>query len=327
MIIGGSGQIGLAAAPRLVAAGWRVIAVQRARFESTPEGVETILIDRDEPVALARVVGGGVDAIIDTIAYDEGHARQLLALRGRVGAFVVISSASVYRDAEGRTLDEAAGNGFPRFPEPIGEDQPTVAPGPATYSTRKAALERVLLDQDDAPVTILRPCAIHGVGSRWPREWFFVKRILDGRRAVPLAWDGQSRFHTTATVNIAALIEVVLDNPGVRALNIADPVAPSVREIGEAIARIYGHDWRLIPFKGAPRDGVGDNPWAVPCPLVVDLARAEALGWRPVAHYADVVAPACRSIEESARRGLPFAPYLSTMFDYDAEDQWLAARG
>jgi hypothetical protein len=55
----------------------------------------------------------------------------------RVGALVVVSSASVYRDAAGRTLDEAAASGFPELPVPIPETQPTVEPGAATYSTRK----------------------------------------------------------------------------------------------------------------------------------------------------------------------------------------------
>jgi hypothetical protein len=49
----------------------------------------------------------------------------------RVGALVVVSSASVYRDA-GRTLDEAAASGFPELPVPIPETQPTVEPGAAT---------------------------------------------------------------------------------------------------------------------------------------------------------------------------------------------------
>ena len=108
-------------------------------------------------------------------------------LQTDVGTLIVISSASVYRDAEGRSLDEAASGGFPDLPVPIGEDQPTVSPGPQTYSTRKAALEQALLENSRRPVTILRPCAIHGEGSRHPREWWFVKRILDGRREVPLA--------------------------------------------------------------------------------------------------------------------------------------------
>jgi hypothetical protein len=50
--------------------------------------------------------------VIDTVAYTAAHGGQLLQVQGSVGAFVVISSASVYRDATGRTLDESRATGF-----------------------------------------------------------------------------------------------------------------------------------------------------------------------------------------------------------------------
>lgn len=328
LIIGGSGQIGRATALALAADGWRVVRAQRGGDdpELSSEGVECVRLDREEPGAIEKAIGAGVDALIDTIAYDAPHARQLLGVQADVGAFVVISSASVYRDADGRTLDEAAEHGFPRLPNPISEDQPTVAPGPETYSTRKARLEETLLHEARRPVTILRPCAIHGPGSRAPREWFFVRRILDGRRRVPLAYGGESRFHTAATVNIAELTRVVLAAPATQVLNIADPTAPSAAEIGAMIAAFYGHDWRLEPFEGRPVGGVGAHPWCVPRPIIVDMARAEALGYRAAATYRDVVGVACRSAEALAAAGVAFAPYLATMFDYAAEDGWLEAR-
>ena len=329
MIVGGSGQIGRAVSRSLLANGWRVIAAQRRGGLEDHEQVEPerVFLDREQPGALAKAIGAGVDALIDTIAYDEGHARQLLDIQADVGAFVVISSASVYRDAEGRTLDEALETGFPRLPEPIGEDQPTVAAGPQTYSTRKVALERALLDAAKRPVTIVRPCAIHGPGSRHPREWFFVKRILDGRREVPLAWGGRSRFHTSATGNIAELIRVALAAPETRILNAADPEALTVEVIGAAIARVYRHDWRLNPFDGPPIGGVGASPWAIPHPLVVDMSRAQAMGYRPATRYEEAVGDACRSAEAAARAGVAFPPYLTRMFDYAAEDAFLAERG
>src|ERR671936_594471 len=49
-------------------------------------------------------------------------------------------------DDAGRGFDtQGEPDGFPGYPVPIPETQPTVAPGEATYSTRKAALERELL--------------------------------------------------------------------------------------------------------------------------------------------------------------------------------------
>jgi nucleoside-diphosphate-sugar epimerase len=322
LIVGGSGQIGRAVAARLQSAGWAVTAAQRGPSDALP-GIETVVLDRAENGAVARAVAAGVDALIDTVAYDEGHARQLLEVQEDVGAFVVISSASVYRDEHGRTIDEAAKNGFPTYPVPIPETHATVDPGPETYSTRKIALEQALLQGARRPVTVLRPCAIHGPGSRALREWFFVRRILDGRRAVPLAWNGESRFHTAAAVNIAALVELVLGLSGARVLNIADPEAPTVTEIGETIAHLYDHDWRLVPFDGPPRGSVGSHPWGIPKPVVVDLSAAHALGYQPAAHYGEAVAAACQWAEAAAGAGMSHPSYIDRMFDYAAEDALL----
>ena len=56
-------------------------------------------------------------------------------------------------------------------------------------------MEQHLLDESAALVTVLRPCAIHGLGSRHPREWWFVKRILDRRPDHTSGVWGTSRFH------------------------------------------------------------------------------------------------------------------------------------
>jgi nucleoside-diphosphate-sugar epimerase len=326
LIIGGTGQIGLATSAHLAAAGWRVTIVQR-RPAAPPPGGASLVLDRAEPGALARAVGGGFDAVIDTVAYNEDHATQLAEVAGDVGAFVVISSASVYRDAAGRTLDEARATGFPEFPVPIGEDHPTTPPGPATYSTRKVALELKLLESIARPLTILRPCAIHGPGSSQPREWFFIKRILDGRRAVPLAWNGASRFHTSATANIAALIAAVLERPGPPILNIADAEALTVTQIGKAIAEAHHTALEIVPMEGPPSRRVGGNPWGVPRPMIVDTSRAAATGYKPVTTYREAIGETCRSITAAAKAGADFPPYILDLFDYAAEDAWLATRG
>ena len=132
--------------------------------------------------------------LVDVAAFTVEDATQLNTLSGRLGSMVAISSASVYTDAEGRTLDEASNlETFPLFPVPIPEDQPTVAGSEETYSTRKVALERELLD---GPIrtAVIRPAAIHGPGSRLPRELFVVKRILDGRDVVVLVDNGEVAF-------------------------------------------------------------------------------------------------------------------------------------
>jgi nucleoside-diphosphate-sugar epimerase len=221
-ILGGTGQIGRAVAGDLIEQGWRVTVAHRGTHplpnDLSERGVEVVLIDREEPGGLARALRSGADALIDMIAFGLDHARQLIEVQDGVGTLVVILSSSVYCDALGKTLDEARQNGFPDLPVPIPETQRTVDPGPATYSTRKIAVERTLLDHAKTPVTVLRPGAIHGPGPRLPREWWFVKRILEGRKVIPLAYRGTSRFHTTSVANIAALTRVDLAGPQVQGI-------------------------------------------------------------------------------------------------------------
>lgn len=336
-ILGGTGQIGRAVAGDLLAAGWNVTVSHRGAHpppeQLVERGARIAVLDRDNPGSLSRALGTGADALIDTTAYDLGHARQLITVQGSIGSFVVISSSSVYRDNLGRTLDEASQNGFPEFPDPIAETQPTVDPGPTTYSTRKIALERHLLDESAAPVTILRPCAIHGLESRLPREWWFVKRILDHRRAIPLAYRGTSRFHTSSVANIAALTRVAVETPGHRVLNIADPSAPSVADIAAFIAQHLDYDGRIVEVdEQIYPPSVGRTPWSVPRPFVLDCQAALELGYSPATTYADAAKLVCDWLVATAGDGdwkerFPvLARYPRDLFDYAVEDEFFGAQ-
>lgn len=142
---------------------------------------------------------------------------------------------------------------------------------------------------------------------------------------VPLAWSGASRFHTSATANIAELVRVVLGRPGTRVVNAVDPDALTASEIGAAIAASYAYEWRLHTVDGPPIGGVGGHPWAIPRPIVMDMTRAAALGYRPVARYEEAVGDACRSIEMLAAAGAAFPDYILKLFNYAAEDAFLQA--
>ncbi len=210
-LLGGGGQVGRAAARRLVEEGWEVTIGTRSG--RALEGAAGVSVDRGEPSALATALDGGVDLLLDCICYDEEQAEQLLQVGDRVGGLVVLSSLSVYADEQGRSLDEAhTPEEFPVFPVPVTEEQPTVAPGPATYSTSKVAIERRLLSQHRVPVTVLRPGAIHGPHSVHAREWFFVKRALDALPAVVLptgGWVGEHGENVTSNPRADPYVAVV----------------------------------------------------------------------------------------------------------------------
>lgn len=191
-------------------------------------------------------------------------------------------------------------------------------------------MERTLLDRASKPVVILRPCAIHGVGSTHPREWWFVKRMMDRRPFIPLAYRGESRFHTSAAKNIAALIGIVLENPRTRILNVADKTAFSLIEIGRAIAHHLHYSGRFVPVNddGYP-PAIGATPWSVPAPFTLDNGAAIALGYAPFA-YDETVGPVCDWLMRTGgtsdwkSRFPVLASYPYEQFDYAAENEYLA---
>ena len=331
LLIGGTGQVGRALAGRLVECGWEVRIVSRTG--GLPEslgklGVCAVRADRGSRGELDTAVGQGADVVVDIIAFTQRDAEQLNALAGRVGSVVAISSASVYVDEHGRTLDEATSvETFPELPVPIPETNPTVEPSDRTYSTRKVAMEQSLLD-GPLEATLVRACAIHGPGSRLPRELYFVRRALDGRGAIVLVSNGKSRFHTTSVDNLAELVRLAAEHPAKRVVNCGDPEPPTVRDIGRAVVAAMDHSFEevLVPESGYERKELS-NPWAVPRPLIVDMSRAEKdLGYRPVTTYAEAVRDTCAWLVAEASHRDWGDTYLGRYFNYEAEDRLLAER-
>lgn len=336
VVIGASGQIGRPTVAALERDGWDVTAASRGggRDGSWGEGVRAVRLDRTGDGALAAVVGDGCDLVVDVVAYDAGHARQLTDLAGRIGSAVVISSVSVYEDAKGRgfdTLDEP--DGFPAYPVPVAETQPTVAPGETTSSARKAALERELLAKgEELPTTVLRAGAVHGPYSPLPRELYFVKRHLDGRGRRVLAYSGESRFHPASARNIAELVRLAAARPGSRVLNAGDPQAPTVAGIAAAIDAVMGTEPETTLVDGPPPAGsVGRTPWSGPLPVVLDMSAAEReLGYRPVVSYEESLPETLEWLRQRLAEGdwrecFPLlARAYPDLFDYAAEDAWSA---
>jgi nucleoside-diphosphate-sugar epimerase len=332
VVIGISGQIGTAAARRMLNEDWTVRGLHNAEVPLPDDlrDVETILGDRNDDAALAAVLTGGVEGVVDTIAFTSTHADQLLRFADEIGALAVISSIAVYADDDGHSV----GNGSPRWTAPIQESQALVPATDETYGGGKVKLEETLLRANRLPVSVLRPAAVCGPGSRHLREWWLIKRVLDGRRIVPLKYRGLSRFHPSSTANIAALAMHCLELAGSRILNAADPDCPTVREIADLVARAMNHEWELIALTDEQSTGpVGETPWTDPNPIVLDTSASLETGYKPAVTYASAIPGLVRTaLHETAGRDWrevypEFASYASTMFDYDAEDDFLGRLG
>jgi nucleoside-diphosphate-sugar epimerase len=331
VVIGGCGFIGAPISRALVAGGWRVDVVSRAT--PGPEGTRHVPADRKDPEALRAAVGDDADVLVDVIPLDPEDGEQLVALSPGVGSIVAISSAAVYTDARGRAILAGPDDPAPALPIPISESQPTAAPGSDGYAARKASIEASLRESASVPVTILRPSAVFGAGDTASREWWVVKRILDGRVRIVTT---SSRFHQTDVELVADLVRRAADNPGNRVLNAADAESRPVPEIAEAVASALGHAWREVRVldRPDPESGAGASPWAASVPIVLDTAAAaEQLGATEVRSHAEAVESACRWLVDSVsgcdwREVLPrSAQHYGELFDYEAEDRLLDAEG
>lgn len=331
VILGGTGLIGRAAAERLARAGWSVDVTGRNREHLPAEladlGVQFKAVDRHDDESLATLLGSGTDLLVDALAYTAADAGQLLPFLGDVGTTVMISSKAVYVDADGRHVNSAEG---PSFDGPIAEEHPTLAPGtmphdsPEGYGPNKVAAENVLLDAG-ANTTVIRASKVHGAGAARPREWVFVRRVLDRRPAVLLAGAGTGTDHTTAAVNTAALVQCIAEAPpGTRILNSADPDAPTGLDIARAVAAHFGHDWREVLLADDAPAGLGDHPWDARPGIVLDTSAAVALGYSPVGSFAQTIGPALDWIAAQPRGRFDADPSFEGFFDYAAEDRFLA---
>jgi nucleoside-diphosphate-sugar epimerase len=334
IVLGVSGVTGPAIALALAGAGWEVTGTGRdpSRFPASlrAAGVGFERSDRAVPAELAATLAAGADVVVDCVCYTAEHARRLVEQRGTFGSAVVLSSKAVYVDSRGRHSNS---DDPPEFDGPVGERQPVLPPdfsgdfeSAEGYGPNKVAAEQVLLESG-LPVSVLRPSRIHGPGADPPREWFVVRRLLDGRRRIPLARGGRTGNHPTAAANLARLVLTCAEHPGQRVLNAADPGAPTARDVVVAVARACGLEVEPVglPDDAAPRHGW--TPWSTWPPYFLDTSAALGLGYRPAGTYAETVrdtVDALLALSPEVRDRLDRDEYFRGRFDYRRDDAALA---
>jgi nucleoside-diphosphate-sugar epimerase len=337
LILGGTGAIGRAAARALLLAGWRVEVTGRdpSHFPTDLAGLGASFIPADprQLDELRLAIGPGADLLVDALCFTAGDARLLMPLAELAGSTVMISSKAVYADSFGNHSNSQQA---PYFDGPIKEDQATVPPGTGDWNSRegygrnKVAAEQVLLESG-LPITVIRPSKVHGAGARPPREWVFVRRVLDRRPLLVLGDRGAGTDHTTAAANLAQLILVVARDPGCRILNCADPDAPSALDIARTVASLMGHHWEEVLLDSASEGTVGIHPWSTSRPIVLDTSAAGALGYRPAGDFASTVGEEISWLVQLSAQAADLSAaldedYFQRFFDYDGEDALLSSR-
>ena len=204
LFLGGTGIISSACSWRAIESGLDLTIVNRGKTAGRPVPPEARVItaDLDDPATLAEIAAQDFDVVVDWIAFTPPQVRARTdALRGHVGQYVFISSASAYQTPPARL--------------PITESTPLRNPF-WQYSRNKIACEDLLtaLYRDEGyPVTVIRPSHTYDrTLVPFDGGWTIVERMRRGQPVV-VHGDGTSLWTLTHHRDFARGLVPLLGHP------------------------------------------------------------------------------------------------------------------
>lgn len=242
LVIGGTGPTGPHIVQGLVQRGYEPVVLHRGQHE-VPLGVDIEHIHTDphfEETLTAALEGRSFDLIIATY----GRLRLFVdALAGKTDRLVTIGGTA-YADLKGR----AAKEDDPRYTE-----NKIVAKIVETEELLRKAHDDGVFN-----ITHLRYPNLYGPRQLAPREWSIIRRILDGRRHIPVINGGLTLEGRAFVENAAHTVMLAVDHPEASAgqqYNVADEYTPTDADRVLKIAEVMGAEVELANFtpeSGAP---------------------------------------------------------------------------
>lgn len=336
LVIGGTGFIGPHIVSELIRRDHHVTVFHRGRT-AVPPGARGIVGDRRRLTESADSLRAlAPDVVIDVVLSSRRQARELMnVFRGHAGRIVAVSSMDVYR-ACGVThrLEEG-----PLESLPLAEETSALRSKLQTYPPAqvqalqqifgwldeeydKIPVEREVLGHGGLPGTVVRLPMVYGAGDPLHRFHPIVKRIIDGRRAVPFSAD-MAQWRATKgyveEVGAAIVACAVADRAMGRIYNVGEADTLTELEWAQHVARAlnWNGEFRLMADHRLPAHlrAPGDTAqhW------IADTTRIrEELGFREKISREEAIR---RTVEwERANPPTGFTPH---QFDYPSEDEAL----
>jgi nucleoside-diphosphate-sugar epimerase len=315
LVIGGTRFLGPYVVEELLGRGHEVAVFHRGErersFGSAVEHVHGRVEDVDSLTAAREAVRP--EAVVDMIHAGPETVRPVVeAFAGRVTRTVHVSTAAVY--------DSAA-------PYPIAETAPLAKAesAPPELAARIAADELVLAAAKThrLPAVLLRLATPYGPRDPWSREWYFVRRALEGRREIALPYGGWPILHRgfaqSLAWGIAQAVEARLAAGAV--FNLGDEHVVSVRELADMVAEAMDHRWEIVPVPGEALV----HPFLRPRHFLLDLHRAKArLHYRDRMKLRDALEITVAWLCQHSPREDWAYPGGEEMFDYAREEAVIA---
>lgn len=319
LVIGGTRFVGRHLIPRLLKDDHEVYLFNRGQHPLPfgPGDVQIIHGDRKAPGELAqRLDGHRFDAVIDMVGYNAADAEDAVrAVADKTEHYLFVSTRSVYQRP---------------CRVPIRESDAVEQNPDNAYGYHKAQAEKVLnlaYQQHGFPMTILRLPAVYGPYDYQAREWYFIRRLFDGRRQMLLPDGGLGVNHREYAGNIADQLAFLLRRPASvgQTYNSGHRHYQTYRELVQMAAEIMGVELELysLPTK--------EMPWSIqlaePGANTVSTAKLEGLGYR---ECFDVRAALVETIEYFRAHPLteerPEHRNKALHFNYELEDQLIRER-
>jgi len=209
LFIGGTGTISSACVREAQAVGFDVTVLNRgkSKLRPLPEGVTLLPTDIEDDAAVAAALKGrDFDVVADFLSFTQPRLRRNVdLLRGHVGQYVFISSASAYQKSPPPSL-------------PITESTP-LRNDFWQYSRDKIACENYLVGlwrDEGFPATIVRPSHTYDQFMiPFMGHWTQIARARAGKPMV-LWGDGTSLWTLTHASDFAYMFAGLLGNPAAR---------------------------------------------------------------------------------------------------------------
>jgi nucleoside-diphosphate-sugar epimerase len=281
LVIGGSRFIGLAVVQRLLMDGHRITILNRGKT-ADPFGtrVSRVIGDRSDPNTLQRALARrDFDAVVDVIAFREEDTQAAIErLKGRIGHFIHVSTASVYliRDRVFCPFreDDFAGRLAPRT-ESTGSSW--------LYAYHKRRCEVTLQhawESEQFPFTALRLPMVVGPEDYTERSLAYFERLTDGGPVI-LPDGGLNSWGFLWVQDVANAIAENLMNANTfgRAYNLAQREVVSVRQFVETAASCLGRRAAIapVPLEWLQRINLGTSfsPYTHDHDIVLDIQAAQ----------------------------------------------------
>ncbi len=317
LVIGGNRFVGRHLVNKLLEGGHEVVLFNRGQHPApVASEVRVIHGDRKQHDMLQeKLAGESFDAVVDMVAYDAADVEGAVkALSGRTGRYLLVSTASAYP--------------IGACPVPIRETDPLVDDPKNAYGYHKVMAEKTAIEAHASsgfPATIIRFPAVYGPYDPQAREWYFIRRLFDGRRQIVLPDGGLSLQHRDHAANLADQMLLLLTTPQAlgQIYNSGHRQVISYRSLVTMAAEIVGQELELYSVP-APK-----LPWSIPLAepihFIQSTERMDALGYQE--HY-DLREGLRNTIEHF--RANPIENWLfeerlqKKLFDYEQEDKIIA---